>query len=170
MTQDQENKLDTVHDVVTTLVNTINGELGIIKRLKEQEARIIVLEANQNMSKGKAAAITGIATGGGLIGAAATYLINHAKVFAVLTSLLAAVGCTTYHSHQEMPDGTTTDVRINNFWDGKSELHKLAASTTSTNKSSQKVGIGSINSEANSTNVNVLIEGVVRAAIEAAKK
>ena len=87
---------------------------------------------------------------------------------------LPLVGCSTFTTKQLDESNAetglrkiTTTVKVRTFWDSKSELARLKA--TSTDKS-QTVGVGSFNGEAHATNAVLAIEGVVRAAVEAAVK
>jgi len=80
-------------------------------------------------------------------------------------------GCSTFRSLQTetAPDGTVrqTEIRARTFWDAKSDLAKLRASTTD---KVQGMTIGSIGQESSGTNATALIESVVRAAVGAAIK
>lgn len=86
---------------------------------------------------------------------------------------LCASGCASFKTTQvdesDAKTGSrkiTTTVTTRTFWDSKSELAKLKASTTD---KSQTIGVGSIANESSGTNAIALIEAVVAAAIKAAK-
>lgn len=91
----------------------------------------------------------------------------------ILAILLCAYlsGCASFHTIQTDEidkSGTrkvTTEIRTRTFWDSKSELAKLTATTTD---KSQRIGVGSIAQESSATNAVVLIESVVGAAVKAA--
>ena len=60
----------------------------------------------------------------------------------------------------------TTTVSTRTFWDSKSDLAKLKASTTD---KAQSIGVGSVINESSSTNAIAMIEAIVTAAIKAAR-
>lgn len=61
----------------------------------------------------------------------------------------------------------TTKIKTRTFFDSKSELAKLKATTTD---KSQSVGVGSLAQEASGTNVTRIIDAVTQAAVTAAAK
>ena len=80
-------------------------------------------------------------------------------------------GCASFSSTQKQtkPDGTIVEShqRIFTFWDGKSNVAKLRASTTS---QTQGLTVGSVDQETSSTNTIDLVERVVGAVVKAAIK
>lgn len=88
---------------------------------------------------------------------------------ASLATLMA--GCSTFSSFQSeiAPDGTVreTKLRAHTFFDGRSDLSKLRASTTD---KTQGMTIGGLGMESSGTNATFLIEAVVGAAVKAAIK
>lgn len=84
-----------------------------------------------------------------------------------------ACGCASFKTTQIDESNPTTGLRkitttvsTRTFWDSKSDLAKLKASTTD---KTQSLGVGSIVNESSGTNAVTLIEAVVAAAIKAAK-
>ena len=90
------------------------------------------------------------------------------SILAILTT-----GCASFHTVQTdetAKDGTrrvTTEIRTRTFWDSKSELAKLTATTT---EKTQRIGVGSLAQESSSTNTVLMIEAVVAAAVKAGVK
>jgi hypothetical protein len=88
----------------------------------------------------------------------------------LLTGLLLC-GCSTFHSQQieRAPDGTTrtTDVTASTFFDSRSDLSKLRASTTD---KSQTTSIGGLDQSSSSTNINTLLDTVISSAVQAGAK
>lgn len=98
---------------------------------------------------------------------------NTRRLFAVLLLLavlaLALTGCARFKSVQVKtdPDGTRIESRqiITTFWDSKSSVAKLRASTTD---KTQGLTVGSITEESSGTNAVELTERVIGAAVRAA--
>lgn len=92
-------------------------------------------------------------------------------LLSVLSVLLALLGCARFTSHQVKvdPDGSRTESRqiISTFWDSKSSIAKLRASTTD---KTQGLTVGSVDQESSSSNAVDLVERVVAAAVKAAVK
>ncbi len=91
-----------------------------------------------------------------------------------LLPLLLVCGCASFKTTQvdESNPQTglrkiTTTVSTRTFWDSKSDLAKLKASTTD---KTQSIGVGSVANESSGTNAVTLIESVVSAAIRAGIK
>ncbi len=88
-----------------------------------------------------------------------------------MLALAFLIGCARFSSHQtfKMPDGSVKEQRqtVTTFWDSKSEIAKLRASTTD---KTQGLTVGSLNEEASSTNVVDIVERVVGAVVKAAIK
>lgn len=91
----------------------------------------------------------------------------------ILAIMLLASGCASFKTIQtdESDSKTgirkiTTTVSTRTFWDSKSELAKLKATTTD---KTQSIGVGSVVNESSGTNTLALIEAIVTAAIKAAK-
>lgn len=86
-------------------------------------------------------------------------------------SLILLVGCAHFSSTQVKTekDGsvTTSHQVVTTFFDAKSDISKLRASTTD---KTQGLTVGGINEEASGTNANALAESVVSAAVSAAVK
>lgn len=92
-------------------------------------------------------------------------------IFAILT-IASVTGCSSFSTIQTDESDTktgirkiTTRVKTRTFFDSKSELAKLKASTTD---KSQTLGVGALSQESSGTNVINLIEAAVRAAVKAA--
>jgi hypothetical protein len=91
-------------------------------------------------------------------------------LWAVAAACLLA-GCSTFKSAQReetMPDGTVvreTTIKARTFFDAKSDLSKLRASTTD---KTQGMTIGALGQEATGSNAASLVEGIVGAAVRAA--
>jgi hypothetical protein len=85
---------------------------------------------------------------------------------ALSLALLCLVGCARFHSHQTelRPDGTKveSDQVILTFWDSKSSVAKLRASTTD---KTMGLTVGGYEAEVTSTNVNALVSDIVGAAV-----
>jgi hypothetical protein len=92
-----------------------------------------------------------------------------------LLSLVVLVGCTNgcahFSSRQTKTDKEgnviTSHQSVTTFFDGKSDIAKLRASTTD---KTQGLTVGSINEETSGTNATALTEGIVSAAVSAAVK
>ena len=84
-------------------------------------------------------------------------------------SLLCLAGCARFHSVQVKvdPDGTRTESHqtVMTFWDSRSAISKLRASTTD---KSQGLTVGVIDQESSGTNAVNLVETIVGAAVRAA--
>ena len=83
--------------------------------------------------------------------------------------LLLLTSCARFHSEQVKidPDGTRTESRqtVLTFWDSKSAVAKLRASTTD---KTQGLTVGSLGQETSSSNVVDLVSEIVGAAVRAA--
>lgn len=92
-------------------------------------------------------------------------------LIAMMALMAGWSGCARFSSHQEqtMPDGSTKEQRqvMWTFFDGKSEVAKLRASTT---EKTQGLSVGNISEETSGTNAVDLVERVVGAAVRAAVK
>lgn len=91
----------------------------------------------------------------------------------LLLIALCVAGCASFKTTQIDESNPTTGLRkitttvsTRTFWDSKSDLAKLKASTTD---KSQSIGVGSVVNESSGTNAVALIEAVVTAAIKAAR-
>lgn len=88
-----------------------------------------------------------------------------------LALVLFSAGCASFKNEQikTEPDGTRIESRqrIVTFWDSRSEIAKLRASTTD---KTQGLTVGAISQESESTNTVALIEAVTEAAVKAAVK
>lgn len=82
---------------------------------------------------------------------------------------LSAGGCARFSSYQEQTrlDGTMVKQRqsVTTFFDGKSEIAKLRASTTD---KTQGLTVGGLSEETSGTNAVNLVENITRAAVSAA--
>lgn len=93
------------------------------------------------------------------------------RLLAFLALIVAPtlVGCASFKSTQTetQADGTvrSTVVKVRTFWDSKSDLSKLRASTTD---KTQGLTVSGLSEASSGTNAVVLIEGVTRAAVQAA--
>jgi ABC-type uncharacterized transport system YnjBCD substrate-binding protein len=89
----------------------------------------------------------------------------------IIGILIAFTGCASFHSHQTQTrtDGTVveSDQKIWTFWDSKTSVAKLRASTT---EKTQGLTVGAYDAEVTSTNLNNLVSDVVGAAVSAAIK
>lgn len=87
----------------------------------------------------------------------------------LLSVALCLCGCTTFRSDQVKtdPDGTVTESHqvVRTFWDSKSAVAKLRASTTD---KTQGLTVGSIDQESSGTNALTLIGIVVESAVRGA--
>lgn len=86
-------------------------------------------------------------------------------------SVVWLAGCARFSSHQvqTMSDGTSKEQKqiVWTFFDGKSDIAKLRASTTD---KTQGLSVGHLNEETSGTNAVDLIERVVGAVVKAAVK
>lgn len=93
------------------------------------------------------------------------------KVILSSIFILPLVGCAHFSSTQVKTekDGviTTSHQSVTTFFDAKSDIVKLRASTTD---KTQGLTVGGINEEASGTNANALLESVVSAAVTSAVK
>jgi len=84
---------------------------------------------------------------------------------------LCLCGCSSFRSDQieTRPDGSRVEQhqKITTFWDSKSDIARLRASTTD---KTQGLTVGSISQESTSTNINDLVGTVVSAAVQGAVK
>jgi len=91
----------------------------------------------------------------------------------IIALAILVAGCARFNStitERTLLDGTIekeTVVRAYTLFDSKSELTQLKAGQT---KTTQTVGIGSLNQEASASNIVTLTEAVVGAAVRAAIK
>jgi len=96
-----------------------------------------------------------------------------ALILAVGGVSLGVCGCSSFRSLQReetSPDGTTirqTELKARTFWDAKSDLGKLRASTTD---KTQGMTIGSLGQESSATNVVNLVEAITSGAVAGAVK
>ena len=99
---------------------------------------------------------------------------NPGRAFGFLAALGLAAALVTGCSHWSAtvidsgPDGTLRESKTKAFtlFDAKSDLARLTVQQRGTN---QAIGLGALAQDSSSTNLNALIEGVVGAAIRAAK-
>ena len=95
----------------------------------------------------------------------------HLSTVMLIAAIVGLTGCARFTStvtERGSVDGTTeriTVVRINTFFDSKSELAKMSSGQTD---KSPKVSIGSLNQESSGTNAVNLVASVVGAALRAA--
>lgn len=87
--------------------------------------------------------------------------------FFALAALILCWGCSTLTTHQMDVDGRVTDIKLKTFFDGKSEVAKMA---TSNNDRSQTVSVSGVKQETSGSNAVVLTHTVVDAAVSAAIK